>query len=230
VKGKRSIATIAGLAVIALAVIGFLPRTFSAKSVALAARQEAMEKLGESIAKLRPKCKVLVLSNPFTRNSGLLDKTAQFERAGLRGLRNGLRSDCSVTVVFPEIRPEYFSDPQSVVIPPDSRTPLSFLIRPGAVEQLADAHPECSVLVSLIGLPAGVEQGKIWKTGDPRSFALLLPDLRIVGPAQTVVEAYERGKLLAIVAEDASQAGKPLIVTRNNVREVLTRQPQALGY
>ena len=189
-----------------------------------------MERLGESIAKLRPKCKVLVLSNPFTKNSGMLDKKAQFERAGLRGLRNGLGADCRMTVVFPEIRPEYFSDPQSVPIPPESRTPLSFLIRAGAVEQLADAHPECSVLVSLIGLPAGVDQGKLWNTNDTRAFALLLPDLRIVGSAQTAVEAYERGKILASVADDVFQPGKPLIVTRNNVREIIKRQPQALGF
>src|SRR6185369_1970289 len=162
-KRKPIIAMIAGLAAITWAVIGFLPRTSGAKSAALAARQDAMETLGESIAKLRPKCKVLVLSNPFTKDSGMLDKNAQFERAGLRGLRKGLGPDSSVTVVFPEIRPQYFSDPLSVFIPPESRTPLSFLIRPGAVEQLADAHPECSVLVSLIGLPAGVDQGNIWK-------------------------------------------------------------------
>ena len=229
-KRKTIIAIIAGVAVIAGVVIGFLPLTVSAKGAALAARQDAMEALGASIARLRPKCKVLVLSNPFTKNSGLLDKIAQFERAGLRGLRKGLGHDSSVTVVFPEIMPEYFSDRQSVVIPPDSRTPLSFLIRPGSVEELADAHPECSVLVSLIGLPVGVNLGKIWATGDPRCFALLLPDLRIIGPPQVAVDAYERGKILAVVVDDAFQPGKPLIVTRNNVREVLERQPQALGY
>jgi hypothetical protein len=230
VKRQRIIALSAGLLVIAAAVIGVLPRGFSAKSAALGARQDAMEALGQSIAKLRPRCKVLVISNPFTKTSGFLDETTQFERAGLRGLRKGLGSGCPVTVAFPEIRPEYFSNRQSVVIPPDSRTPLSFVIRPTAVEELADAHPECSVVVSLIGVPAGLGQQKIWLGDDKRAFALLQPDLRLLGPPPIAVDAYERGKLLAVVADDPSLPGKPLIVTRNNVRDVLQRQPRTLGF
>jgi hypothetical protein len=229
VKGK-TFAIIAASAAIALALIAFIPRNSSAKSAALDAREDALERLGESIAKLRPKSKVLVLSNPFTKDSGLLDEKARFERAGVRGLTKGLGDNASVTVAFPEIRPEFVADPQSAIIPPDSRTPLSFLISPAAVEKLAAAHPECSVIVSLIGLPAGFDQGKLWKTDDPRSFALLLPDLRVVGPAQNAVDAFERGKILAAVTDDPSQPGKPLIVTRGNIREVLERQPQALGY
>jgi hypothetical protein len=133
-----------------------------------------------------------------------------------------------VKVVFPEIRPEYFANPESVIIPPDSRTPLSFLVRPDSVDELADAHPECTVIVSLIGLPAGVDRLKIWDEKDPRCFALLQPDLRLLGPPANAVEAFQRGKLLVAVAEDF-QSGDPLIVTRDNVVEVLKRQPKALG-
>ena len=132
-------------------------------------------------------------------------------------------------VVFPEIRPEYFTDPQSVSIPSDSPTPLSFLMEPGSVDRLAEAHPECQVIVSLIGLPAGVGQLKIWNEKDPRCFALLLPDLRLVGPPAKAVEAFQRGKLLAAVVEDG-ETRDPLIVTRDNVVDVLKRQPKALGY
>lgn len=205
-------------------------RSSSPKNAALTAREHALEKLGEAIARLRPGCKVLVLSNPFTKESGLLDTKAQFERAGIRGLREGLGEKVPVTVVFPEIRPEYFTTPESVIIPPDSRTPLSFLIRPGAVEKLADAHPDCNVIVSLIGLPEGIDRGKLWRRDDPRSFALLLPDLRLLGPPEKAVEACQRGKLLAAVAEDATQPGTPLIITSNNIHQVIQRQPQALGY
>ena len=88
-----------------------------------------MEMLGARIAKLRPECRVLVLSNPFTKESGYLNEKSQFERAGLRGLRKGLGRRSPVTVVFPEIRPEYLANPQSVIIPSDSRTPLSFLMQ-----------------------------------------------------------------------------------------------------
>lgn len=189
-----------------------------------------MEMLGARIAKLRPECQVLVLSNPFTRDSGYLDEKCQSERAGLRGLRKGLSGRSSVTVVFPEIRPEYFANPQSVLIPPDSRTPLSFLMQATSVDQLAESHPECRVIVSLIGLPAGVDQLKIWNEGDPRCFALLSPDLRLLGPPAQAAAAFQRGKLLAAVAENGLPPGDPLIVTQDNVVQVLQRQPKALGY
>ncbi len=188
-----------------------------------------MEMLGARIAKLRPECKVLVLSNPFTKKSGYLDEKNQYERAGLRGLRKGLGGRSPVTVVFPEIRPEFLANPQSVVIPPESRTPLSFLMQPASVDHLAEAHAECRVIVSLIGLPIGVNRLKIWNEKDPRCFALLLPDLRVLGPPDQAVAAFERGKLLAAVVEDL-KSGDPVIVTRDNIVKVLEQQPRAFGY
>lgn len=226
---QRNIVLASGLAVVAIAAIVFLTRSSSPKGTALAARQHAMEMLGARIAKLRPECKVLVLSNPFTQKSAYFDEKSQYERAGLRGLGQGLGRRSPVKVVFPEIRPEYFANPQSVMIAPDSRTPLSFLMQPASVDQLAEAHPECRVIVSLIGLPAGVDQLKIWNEKDPRCFALLLPDLRVLGSPAEAVAAFQRGKLLAAVVEDR-QSGDPLIVTRDNVADVLKRQPKALGY
>ena len=227
-RARRHIAGACRWVVLALAATAFLGCS-GPKNAALAAREQAMERLGACLAKLRPECKVLVLSNPFAKNLGYLDEKSQFERAGLRGLRKGLGGRSPVTVVFPEIRPEYFANPQSVVMSPDSRTPLSFLMRPASVDQLAEAHPECRVIVSLIGLPAEVDQLKIWSEKDPRGFALLLPDLRLLGPPAKTAEAFQRGKLLAVVAEE-SPSGDPLIVTRDNVGEVLNNQPKALGY
>jgi hypothetical protein len=229
VSAKRYILLTSGLAVVAAAVVAFLARSSGPKSAALAGRQQAMEMLGARIAKLRPECKVLVLSNPFTKNSAYLNEKSQYERAGLRGLRKGLGSRSPVKIVFPEIRPEYFTNPGSVMIPPDSRTPLSFLMRPASVDELAEAHPECKVIVSLIGLPAEVDGLKIWNEQDARCFALLLPDLRLLGAPAKAVEAFQRGKLLAAVVDDC-QSGEPLIVTRENVEEVLRLQPKALGY
>jgi hypothetical protein len=227
----RSLALAVGLAVVVIgaAALLFTARSSSPKNAALAARQHSMEKLGERIAKLRPDCKVLVLSNPFTKKSGYLDQKNQFERAGLSGLRKGLSRRSTVKVVFPEIRPEFFTNRQSIVMWPDSRTPLSFLMQPESVDQLAEANPECQVIVSLIGLPTGVDRLKIWGQKDPRCFALLLPDLRVLGPPAQAEEAFQKGKLLAAVTEDLA-SGDPLIVTRENVAEVLQRKPKALGY
>jgi hypothetical protein len=188
-----------------------------------------MKVLGERIAKLRPKCKVLVLSNPFAKDAGRFDEKSQFERAGIEGLRDGLGRDSEVTVVFPEIRPEYFSHRELIVVPPDSRTPLSFVIRPEAVDELADAHPECNVIVSLIGLPAGVERLKVWNEKDPRTFALLLPDLRLLGSPEQIAAAFSGGKILAAVFQN-SKTGEPLIVTRENAAEILKNDPKIFGY
>lgn len=218
-----------GLAAAAVAAAVFLLRPSGPKGAALDSRERAMEMLGACIARLQPDCQVLVLSNPFARESGYLDQTSQYERAGLGGLRRGLGGRIPVTVVFPEIRPEYLAHPEAVIVPPDSRTPLSFVMKPDSVERLAGAHPDCRVIVSLIGLPVGVDQLKLWDDKDPRCFALLLPDLRVLGPPEKAAEAFQRGKLLAAVAED-SRSGVPLLVTRSNVVEVLERQPEALGY
>jgi hypothetical protein len=218
-----------GIAAAALAGLYLLFAPSGATSASLTAREETMKALGASIARLRPGAKTLVLSNPFAKESGYLDTRSRHERAGIRGLREGLGRGAAVEVAFPEIRPEYFQDPGSVLIPPDSRTPLSFLVRPESVEKLADARPDFGVIVSLIGLPVGVDQLRIWSQEDPRAFALLLPDLRVLGPPEKALEAFERGKLLAVVAEDPA-TGAPLVVTRENAAETLRNQPRVLGY
>jgi len=226
---RKGVVLACGLAVVAIGAIVFLAPPSGPRGAALATRQHAMEMLGARIAKLQPEGQVLVLANPFSQESGYFNEKSQYDRAALRGLRKGLGGRSPVKVVFPEIRPEYFANPQSVIIPPDSRTPLSFLVRPGSVDQLAAAHPECRVIVSLIGLPAGVNRLKVWQENDPRCFALLLPDLGLLGPPAKAVEGFERGKLLAAVVEDLL-SGDPLVVTRENVADVLRRQPGALGY
>ncbi len=218
----------AGVLAVVVGAVAVFKGAATPRNEALAKREHIMESLGISIAKLRPQCKVLVLSNPFTKTTGYLNEISQFERAGLHGLRKGLGS-LPVTVVFPEIRPQFFTDRQSIILPPNCRTPLSFVIEPGSLDSLADAHPECNVIVSLIGLPVGTDQLKIWGEKDPRSFAMLMPDLSVLEPPAKAVEDFQRGKLLAAVAED-NKTKDALIITRDNVAAVLETQPIALGY
>jgi hypothetical protein len=225
---KKIIAAAVAVVVLGAAIIAFLKRP-TPQNAALSTRQNAMEVLGSQIAKLRPGCKVLVLANPFSKEASYLDEKSQFERAGIRGLQKGLGSKSPIKVVFPEIRPEFYTDRASVMMPDDSRTPLSFLVRAESVEKLAAANPECNVIVSLIGLPVGINQLSIWDKKDQRSFALLLPDLRVLGDPAHVVDAFQSGKLLAAVGEEAKD--KPaLIVTRENVNDILRRQPKAVGF
>jgi hypothetical protein len=229
VSAKKILSLACALGVTLLGTVVVLRGTSSEKSTALGKREQALTALGTCLAKLRPECKVLVLSNPFLKNCGYLDEKSQYERAALRGLRKGLGRQIPVSVVFPEIRSEYFTDRQAIIPAADCRTPLSFVIQPDSVDRLAEAHPECQVIVSLIGLPAGAEQLKIWNDKDPRCFALLLPDMRVLGPPAKVLECFQSGKLLAAVSEDC-QSGDSLVITRDNVQSVLQNQPQALGY
>ncbi len=224
---KKKLFFAAGLA---LAVVFFLlSRRATPESEALSARREAMKLLGAQIIKLRPNANVLVLGNPFSRDAGVFDERKQFERAALRGLRDGLGRSPSITVVFPEIKPEYVANPASVMIPPDSKTPLSFIIKSDAVDQLAAAHPECNVIVSLIGLPVGIERLKVWDQKNPISLGLLLPDLRwLGGPAETVA-AFQRGKLLAAVFEKPG-TNEHLVVTGENIAPLMQQQPKLLGF
>ncbi|MDI9382552.1 MAG: hypothetical protein QM845_17025 [Verrucomicrobiota bacterium] len=226
---KRNVFVALAFAAVAVAAIAVLVHPSGQKGAALGGRQREMETLGAQIAKLRPHSKVLVLSNPFAKESGFLNEKSRYERVGLRGLTKGLGGGSTVKVVFPEIRPEYFTNPQSVIIPPDSPTPLSFLMQPDSVDRLAATHPECHVIVSLIGLPAEVQSLRIWDEKDPRCLALLMPDLRLIGGPSDVVAAFRRGKLLAAVFEDG-QSGDPLIVTKDNVAQIFEQRPQVLGF
>jgi hypothetical protein len=224
---KKLLLIVVFLGGIAGVVCLFWLRSGNSHSGALAARQSAMERLGKSISKARPGAKVLVVSNPFTRDAGYFNEKTLFERAGIAGLQKGLGKKSQVVVAFPDILPDYFSNPGSVFIPQDSRTPVSFLLQTNAIEKLADSHPDCQVIVSLIGLPPGIEQGKLWESSNPKAFALLLPDLRFLGTTEKAVEAIQNGKLLAIVgAEDR----EPLIVSRENAQDVVQRMPSALGF
>jgi hypothetical protein len=53
--------------------------------------------------------------------------------------------------------------------------------------------------ISLIGLPVNVRQTKTWTTGKGRVFALLPPDLRVVGSQTDVRRARQTGRIAALV-------------------------------
>ena len=226
---KRTIAVLGALLAVGVAGFVLLPRNSSPKSAALADREQALEMLGTRIAQLRPGCKVLVLANPFTKEASFLSESAKYDRANLRGLRKGLGSRSPVKVVFPEIRPEYLANPESFLVPPDSRTPLCYIIQLESVEKLAEANPECRVIVSFIGLPMGVDRLTIWNESDPHCFALLFPDLRHLGPPGEAAAAFKKGKLLAAVVEDLA-SGASVVVSQENAGDVLEKQPKVFGY
>lgn len=196
---------------------------------ALDARQEALQTLGAYLAALENVDCIQVLSNPFTQQSGQAREIHRFENAGIRGLEAGLGETITPRIVFPTIKPEYRDNPQSAVMPPDIKTPLSFLIDPASVDQLAQDAPDCSLFVSLIGLPAGVTQLATWKPDNPARFALLLPDLRVVGTKSRTVAAFKSGKIVAAVINDPDTA-EPILVNADNIEQILQQTPNLLGF
>lgn len=178
----------------------------------------------------------LIVSNPFTQEAGRSPKIYGFEEQGLRGLREGLGERVKLgPIVFPEIRPEARAHPGAVFVDPSTQTPMSFLVTDHSFDELAAGHPECRIIISLIGLPTRTPQLQIWKPDDPRVFALLLPDLRMVGTPQEVMQAFQSGKIVAAVVRNPeatspeSRAGYQL-VTLENVEAVFRSHPEVLGF
>src|SRR6185369_6935232 len=113
-----------------------------------------------------PGARALIISNPFAQTKGVGGNVKAYEEAGVRGLRRGFGS--------------------KIAIDADTTTPMSYLVAPDAFDKIAKQHPSCSLLVSLIGLPADLSKVELWQATDGPKLALLLPDLRMVGDAAAV--------------------------------------------
>lgn len=211
---------------------------------ALSSREVATRALGSYLGQRFPGARVLVIGNPFTQRSGQAPEIYEFERASVVGLRSGLGGPPDrVTIAYPELRPEFLKDPQSVFIDPKTTTPLSFLVSDDAFDRLVAAHPQCGLIVTLIGAPLGIRDTKLWRTPEKRSLALLLPDWRFLGNREEIVAAFKTGKLAAAVVnkpgaappDEAVQSSDArsefdrrfLLLTSDNVEEMLASYPRA---
>jgi len=238
---KRHTLALAVLAV-ALAIVAgrFLLRSQPDRH-ALHAREMAARGLAEYFARTQPGQRALVMSNPFIHRAGTDRKIIETEEAGVRGLRAGFGNKVAIgAVVLAELKPGALEDPRSVPIDPETTTPLSYLVAPDAFDRAARAHPDCELIVSLIGLPADLGRCEVWRAPGAPAFALLLPDLRIVGDTAAVVQAVKSGKLPAFVLRKPGGPGDDLpvgrdfqaefakrfvLVTRENVEQMIQDHP-----
>lgn len=201
---------------------------------ALQTRELATRVLAEELAQQYPGSSALVISNPFAEQKLVRRNIRAVEDAGIRGLQAGFGDQVTLKEV---VYPEAMSDPRSVYIP-DTTTPLSYLIAEDAFDRLAEANPECDLLVSLIGLPAQLDKVELWSRPGPPRLALLLPDLRMVPSADHLRQAMNSGKLSAFVLAKPGAARGPvqkddrqefdrhfLLVTATNLNSVLTTYP-----
>jgi hypothetical protein len=114
-------------------------------------------------------------------------------------LQRGLGTAIKIEhVVFPELKPEFFTNRRAVFIDPHTTTPLAYLVADDALDKLATQYPAAEIIVSLIGLPVKVRQTQTWKA-ENRKFALLLPDLRMIGDQTAIRQAIQSQKIPAMV-------------------------------
>ena len=204
-------------------------------------RELATRSLAQYVARSAAPKSVLVISNPFSREGSRPPEVYAFETAGIAGLKSGFGPSVSLEVDYPALKPEVLRDPNSAPIDPQTTTPLSFLVSDGAFSTLAQRHAKADLIVSLIGLPVNISAFKEWKEKGPPKFALLLPDWRMVGGSDSILEAFRSGKLVAAVitrphAPDAAPGKGPaafdqrfLLVTADNVQALLKEYPAAFG-
>lgn len=166
---------------------------------ALDRREVALRVLGEFVAAQAPGQRALIIANPFSQLPGQAPAVYAFEQAAVRGLKDGWGDRIQLAgVAYPELSAAAKRDPSSVPLPPDATTPLSFLTTERAWDEIAEKHADANILVSVIGLPVGIQGLGCWRKPAPR-FALLLPDLRLVGDADATLAAFRSGKILAAV-------------------------------
>jgi hypothetical protein len=209
---------------------------------ALGVREIATRGFAEHLARAHPGAKVLIVSNPFTQRKDTARAIVDMEQAGIRGLREGFGGKISVeAVAFPELKPEARENPAALLVDVETTAPLSYLMTADAIDQLARQHANCDLIVSLVGIPLHVTATEAWKSvGAPR-FALLLPDLKILGNTASLKASLKSGKLAAFVLPrpgapgDDTPPGRDwktefekrfLLVTPENVEQVMQAHPK----
>src|SRR5262245_29057164 len=84
-------------------------------------RALATRGLAEHLAKTFSGRRALIISNPFTQQTGLPRAMREMEEAGLRGLKEGFGTKVSIAAVaFPELKPEARKNPRAVYIDPET--------------------------------------------------------------------------------------------------------------
>jgi hypothetical protein len=220
---KRAWFWVIGVVVAALAVWYFTRD--KEQAAAFRAREAATRMLAEYLAKRFSDGRVLVVSNPFTQ-SGAPPEVVKMEQAGIAGLRHGFGNKVNLTVAYPALKPAALSNPRSFLTDPETPTPMSYLVAEDAFDKLAAGH---DVVISLIGLPVALEKVQCWQKPDKPSFALLLPDLRIIGRAPEVRKAVGSGKLAAFVlAQPGGSKEQFVLVTAETIDEMLKQYPTLL--
>lgn len=204
-------------------------------------REVAARGLVEELGRMNPGGRILVLSNPFVKLPGTAPEIAAMEQAGIAGVQSGAGQALTVgAIAVPELRPEARENPAAELAGINTTTPVSFLMAPDAIDKLVKQHADCSLVVSLVGLPAELSACQAWNTPGGPKFAFLLPDFRGIADRATITQAMKSGKVAACVLPRPGAPGNDgrvsgdfpaefekrfVLVTARNVEQVLQSWP-----
>ncbi len=191
------------------------------RSGALGKRQDLTYVLGTEISKRFPNENVIILANPFKRHSH-----SDFDLKGITGLKNGLENSTIVQVIYPEIIEQYKENPGAVPLPIDTKTPLSFMINTLALDSAIGKHQDHSIIVSLIGIPFGVQKTKFWNSNFYK-LVLIEPDFRVIGNLENAKNAFYTDKISLVCIHDDKDIN---IIDKSNVINILNNKKYLLGY
>ena len=191
------------------------------KEKALNKRHNLTFVLGEEIKKRYPDRKILLLANPFKKHS-----FSDFDSEGIEGLKDAFGGSTEIQVAYPEIYPQFQNNPGSAILPMDTKTPLSYMVNPVSIDNLISEFPNHTILVSLIGIPFGIQNTKLWAS-PKHSVALIEPDMRIIGNENSARKSFVGGKIILACVTNGKDI---LTIDSNNINNILANKKYLLGY
>lgn len=179
--------------------------------------------LGQYLAKNCPG-KVLVLAEPDY-------KTSTYTKMLVDGLKEGLGAGADVVVDTVTIPGQKAANPEMPEMMPlmDTMTAKDF-------DAAVDSHPDCKVIVSMIGLPRDMARMKLWKQKDAPKVALFsaygnLKALIARGMVVAVTMAKPKADYESSYPGDAQEAFdmRYVLVTTQNIESVLGKYKNLFG-
>lgn len=190
----------------------------------LDARARAARSLASAIPAEHAAGRIIIVANPFIRKEGSPPDVIKYHKAVVGGLEKGLkRSIRGEDIVFPTLRDGAWDHPERFLTGRSWRTPLTPMMEASTFDEIARAHPDARLLISIVGLPEGIERTAIWTNSTLPALALYLPDWRVVPDPKAWGSAIERGRIVAMVIEHAGLEEGLVIRTPRDADEFFQR-------
>jgi hypothetical protein len=197
--------------------------------------------LGQYLANRYPQAQALVVVPPVVRPSYRHQTTT----AWLAGLREGLAGRVTIQA---EEAPELPVTVDASVgqtgshrhLPRGWAPPLQFWYSAEVLDRLVDKHPDCNLIISLVGLPSNCRAMQLWRREDSRRPKVAVASGSVAGlaellAAQLVVAAVDSGaSRIEDLPDTTSEFAVPFarhwrLLTPDNLVRMVTKYPRLFG-